>query len=228
VAAEEARIRAAYGRRVEGDRYSWLEPGYLLAMQEIERGMLAVLRANLRVPLRDARILEVGCGNGAWLQQFVRWGATPGNVHGVDLLPERIEQARRSCAPGVHLRCGSATELDYPDGAFDVVLQSTVFTSILDPDVKRRVAAEMLRVTNPGGSIVWYDFLVNNPRNPDVRGIRRAEVERLFPGCRVDLRRTTLAPPIARRLAPLSPLACTLVGAVPFLRTHYLGVIRRG
>ena len=38
----------------------------------------------------------------------------------------------------------------------------------------------------------------------------------------------TLAPPIARRrLAPVSWLACSLLEALPFLRTHYVGVLRR-
>jgi hypothetical protein len=50
-------------------------------------------------------------------------------------------------------------------------MQFTVFTSILDKDMKRNIAAEMLRVLKPKGVIIWYDYFVNNPKNSDVRGV---------------------------------------------------------
>jgi hypothetical protein len=78
----------------------------------------------------------------------------------------------------------------------------------------------------PDGLILWYDYHVSNPRNRDVRGVSRAEIRALFPGCRIELRRVTLAAPIARVVAR-SPVAHALLHAVPFLRTHYLGVIRK-
>jgi len=109
-----------------------------------------------------------------------------------------------------------------------MVIQSTVFTSILEAGMKQQIASEMLRVLKPEGFILWYDFLVNNPRNPDVRGVPRMEIQSLFPGCDVRLKRITLAPPLTRRVAPYSWLVCYLLSKVPFLCTHYLGVIRKG
>jgi UDP-N-acetylglucosamine 2-epimerase len=48
--------------------------------------------------------------------------------------------------------------------------------------LKRRIAFEMLRVLKKKGLIVWYDFLVSNPRNPVVRGLRkRGNIPVLFP-----------------------------------------------
>ena len=85
----------------------------------------------------------------------------------------------------------------------------------------------MLRVTKPDGLILWYDFLYDNPKNPDVRGVRKREIQRLFPGCSVGLRKVTLAPPIVRRLAARAWWLCTILEAIPLLRTHYLGVIRK-
>jgi hypothetical protein len=61
----------------------------------------------------------------------------------------------------------------------------------------------------------------------NVRGIAAREIQRLFPGCSVNLRRVTLAPPLTRRLASRSWLACSLLEAIPLLRTHFLGVIRK-
>jgi hypothetical protein len=85
----------------------------------------------------------------------------------------------------------------------------------------------MLRVVKPDGAILWYDFHVNNPRNPDVQGINNREIVRLFPNCRIDLRRITLAPPLARLLAPYSLLICYLLERLLVFNTHYLGVIRK-
>jgi SAM-dependent methyltransferase len=227
--AEEARIRASYARREEDDaRYSWFSPGYQFMMQQRERRLLALLQGYGFAALESKTILEIGCGTGQWLRDFIKWGARPENVTGIDLLAERVAKARKLCPPAVRIECTSAAELPFSDGAFDLVLQSTVFTSILDRDLKRRVAAEMIRVVKPDGFILWYDYHVNNPWNPDVRGVKRSEINRLFPNCRIELRRITLFPHLARLVAPYSYLACCLLEKFSPLCTHYLGVIRKG
>ncbi len=93
--------------------------------------------------------------------------------------------------------------------------------------MKRQIASEMLRVVKRDGLILWYDFHVNNPRNPDVRGIKKREIYQLFPGCRIELQRTTLVPPLVRLLAARSWLVCYRLGRIPWLCTHYLGVIQK-
>jgi SAM-dependent methyltransferase len=142
---EEARIRAVYARREEDDaRYSWFSPGYQFEVQERERRLLALLRRYDCGNLESKKILEVGCGGGQWLRDFIKWGARPENVTGIDLLADRVSKARRLCSPAVRIECASAAELPFSNGTFDLVLQATVFTSILDPDLKRRVAVEMI------------------------------------------------------------------------------------
>jgi ubiquinone/menaquinone biosynthesis C-methylase UbiE len=225
---EEERIRQAYERRrIAARAYSWLDPAHLFTMQDIERRLLAALRRYAMVPLESKQILEIGCGNGHWLREFVKWGARPEHLAGIDLLSERIAQACRLSPPGIALSTGNAAALHFVDGRFDIVFQATVFTSMLDPLLKRNVAAEMLRVLRPGGVILWYDFCFNNPRNPDVRGIKKNEIQKLFPGCDIALRRITLAPPIGRAVARRSWLAAQLLGAIPWARTHYLGAIQK-
>ena len=224
---EEARIRAAYARREDGDRYSLFQPGTLFIAQQIERRILWSLTRYGFADLSSKKILEVGCGSGHWLRELTTWGARPENVCGVDLLWDRLSKAKSSCSPAIRLQCGSAAELPFQDASFDLVLQSTVFTSILDPDLKCRAAQEMMRVLTYDGIILWYDYRVNNPWNRDVRGVKRSEIKKLFPGCRMELRRMTLLPPLARWLAPYSPLACYVLEKLPPLRTHYLGVIRK-
>jgi hypothetical protein len=84
----------------------------------------------------------------------------------------------------------------------------------------------MLRVVKPTGRILWYDYHVNNRRNADVRRVTRNEIAHLFAGCSVHLKRLTLAAPLARLVAPRSTAMYRVLNSVPFLRTHYLGVIR--
>ncbi|MBI3666349.1 MAG: methyltransferase domain-containing protein [Acidobacteria bacterium] len=227
--AETERIRREYQRRareIPADFYSLSRPAVLFGYtQRIRKTVQALAKAGCYPPA-TLRICDVGCGAGQWLVDFVNWGAEPRRISAIDLDVQRLGVARERI-PGADLREGNATCLPWENDSFDLVLQSTVFTSILDLEMKRAAATEMLRVLKPGGVILWYDFRYNNPRNPNVRGIEAAEIRSLFPGCRVDLRRVTLAPPIARRLAPVSWIGALLLEKIPFLRTHYLGIIRK-
>ena len=216
-------------RNAKGDaRYSLFSLVLSLSCKRCERRLIALLRRYGFVDLESKTVLEVGCGTGYWLREFVKWGTRPENITGIDLLTDRVLRARRLCPPGVRIQCASAAQLPFSDERFDIVLQSTVFTSILDPDLKRRVAAEMMRVVKRQGLIIWYDYHVNNPWNNDVRGVKRREIYQLFPGYRIELQRTTLIPPLTRFLAPYTFLGCYLLEKFPPLCTHYLGVIRKG
>lgn len=226
--AEEIRIHEAYERReTTHARYSWFDQGQLFRIHQLERGILASLRLHRLEPLHSRRILEVGCGSGYWLRQFIQWGARPENLMGVDLLEERVAEAIKLCPPQVNIHRENAAALRVANGTFDLVFQATVFTSVLDPNLKRQIAAEMVRVTRDDGLILWYDFRVNNPWNADVKAIKCHEIQSLFPGCDVRVRPVTLAPPLVRRLAPYSWLGCYLLEKIPSLCTHYLGVIRK-
>ena len=226
---EATRIREAYGRRQKSPkgRYSFFDPSHVLLIQERDSEILAML-SHFGVESLDAKkILEIGCGTGYLLRAFLQWGALPENVFGLDLLKERIDLARKLCPQEVRLECGNAAALDFPDGSFDLVVQSVVFSSILDPEMRQQIAREMLRVLSPGGIVIWYDFFVDNPRNQDVRGVSRSEIRKLFPGCQIHLRRITLAPPIGRLVGPYSPFMYMLLSETKILCTHYLGLIKR-
>jgi ubiquinone/menaquinone biosynthesis C-methylase UbiE len=177
--------------------------------------------------LAGKKILEIGCGNGDLLRDFINWGARPENVLGVELLSDRVAEATRLAPKAVEIHQGNAAILSFSSATFDIVVQSTVFTSVLDPAMKRQMASEMSRVLKPDGLILWYDYHMDNPRNSDVRGVRRREIQMLFPNCDIRLQRITLAPPIARTLAPYCWTICYLLSKVPWLCTHYLGVIHK-
>jgi ubiquinone/menaquinone biosynthesis C-methylase UbiE len=225
---EESRIQEAYARRRSGNLYSRFNPGYLFMVQERERLFLKLLSRQGCVPFESKKILEVGCGSGDMLRDFVKWGARPENVIGIDLLPDRVAEAVHLCPKAMEIREGNAVKLQFPNNTFDLVVQSTVFTSVLDAVMKKEMASEMCRVLKPEGLILWYDYYMDNPKNPDVKGVKSQEIHALFSGCEIRLQRITLAPPIARLLAPYSWLICYFLSKVPWLCTHYIGVIRKG
>jgi len=176
--------------------------------------------------LSFAKIPDLGCGTGGVLREFVKYGASPENCFGFDLLPDRIETAKR-ISPNMNFQCGNAEFLPYQDSFFDMILCFTVFTSIFDKTMKQNIAKEMFRVLKSDGIILWYDYHMNNPKNPDVRGVKAEEIQLLFPKCHIHLARTTPAPPLARAVAPYSTILCQLLEKIPLLCMHYLGIIRK-
>jgi SAM-dependent methyltransferase len=226
---ELVRIRAAYARRkreVSPDRYSETNPRALIFQRELESRILELLMEKRIGPLAAARVLDVGCGEGRWLRRFVQWGASPANLAGVDLLPERIAAAHETCPSAVRLFCCNAGELPFAVQSVDIISCMTVFSSILASSLRDAVAAEILRVLRPGGIVVWYDFFVDNPANPDVRGVGKAEIARLFSGCDVELARITVAAPLGRAVATL-PFVYAALARCRIFCTHYLGWIRK-
>src|SRR5215471_2494403 len=47
-------------------------------------------------PLYHRRILDIGCGTGERLAALEDFGAQPGNLFGIDLIPDRISVARQN------------------------------------------------------------------------------------------------------------------------------------
>ena len=227
-AKELDRIRRVYDERAltdYGDRYTYFDPGNLFLTQDREAAVLCALRRSGFSPLTGRDILEVGCGTGQWLRQFVQWGADPERLVGIELDPVRVAQARRLSPASVRILEGDAAETGIPSGSFDLVYQSVVFTSILNMGVRRALAREMLRLLKPQGIALWYDFRVDNPHNPDVQAVGRAEIRELFAQCDISFRSVGLAPFLARRIAPFSRVACEVLGLIPGLNTHVLAVI---
>lgn len=225
--AEILRIRAEYERRsreIPKDFYGWGRlPNYFFDTQLV-RNCIVELRREGMFPLENRSVADIGCGSGRWLLEFAQWEAS--DLHGIELDPGRLQRAKERL-PSADLQTGDARHLPWADNSFDLVSHFTVFSSILNDSVRKQIAAEMLRVAKPGGVVLWFDFRVNNPRNPNVRGVTAREIRELFPDCDIRLRSVTLAPPLARAVVPVSWIAALLLEKLPFLRTHYLGIIRK-
>jgi SAM-dependent methyltransferase len=218
-------VAERYARRTAGgvaERYHPWQPDVLLSRQQRQRALVDLLRRYATQPAAALRVLEIGCGAGDNLLELLTLGFDPALLVGNELLPERAASARRRLPAATALHEGDALALPFAEASFDLVLQSTVFSSLLDDGFQQRLADRMWHWLRPGGAVLWYDFTWNNPRNPDVRGVPLARVRQLFPGANMRSRRVTLAPPIGRPAARLHPLAWQLLNGLPLLRTHRL------
>lgn len=226
---EAERIKREYvrrGREIPPDKYSWVHASNRFQYSRLWSNCIEALAMSDAYPLNGMRVLDVGCGRGSWLLEFVQCGASPSDVFGIDLVEQRV-QAARAAVPAAEIHLGDATNLPWPDQHFDVVTQFTVFSSILDAGMRRDVAREMLRVLKPDGVILWYDLAMNNFRNPSVRGIPPWEITALFPECLAKSRRVTLAPPLSRFVTRYSWTLGSALESLPLLRTHRLALIRK-
>ena len=223
-APETHAVQARYARRdssADAQRYSlYANAAALQAQQERLQAMARLWRAHGWPSLAGRPMVEVGCGSGGNLHDLVRLGAEPQRLQGLELLTERAAQARATLPAALAIHAGDAASATIAPGSQQAVLAFTLFSSLLDAEFRTALAQQMWQWVAPGGGVLVYDFVINNPRNPDVQGVPLAEVQRLFPQARLHSRRITLAPPVARRLpnGMIAPCAALL----PFLRTHRL------
>ena len=223
------RLRAEYARRKQESAapnlYSPLNLAYLFEVQGRQRQIVSLLKKHGVTTLHDKTILEVGCGNGSILTEFLQMGTAASNLYGIDLLPDRL-QSGRTHRRLQSLACADGQNLPYANLQFDLVIQFTALSSILDKTIQTHIAQEMVRVLRPGGAILWYDMWIN-PINKQIASIPKRHIKALFPACQISFRRVTLAPPITRRLIPYSWGLPTILERLKFLNTHFLCLITK-
>jgi len=102
------------------------------------------------------RVLDVACGTGNTALPAARAGA---HVTGVDIAPNLLEQAKKRAGDAglnIDFREGDAEGLDFSDASFDLII--SVFGAMFAPRPER-VAAELLRVCRPGGTIAMANWI---------------------------------------------------------------------
>lgn len=228
---EIQRIKGIYEKRAydTDNNYSDLSPIYLQRVQSIERTTIRALRkAGLHACLNKMKILDYGCGNGRWFGRWLAWGASSKNLMGVDIRSEAISLAGKAF-PGCRFVTISPHHLPFKDEVFQIVIVNIVFSSILSNNYRVFAANEIARVLRPNGIVLWCDFVFDNPNNKNVRAVHKAEIMSLFPEFKMLFnKRIVLAPPIAKRIVPLSWWAgFTLEALFPFLRTHILVSLKK-
>jgi ubiquinone/menaquinone biosynthesis C-methylase UbiE len=131
------------------------------------------------VTLENCKVLDFGCGTGEWLRLLVEMGANPEYLTGIDLSESRIESARKK-NPSIDWRRTEGDRIPFESSQFDLVMQVVVFSSIIDRDLAQTLLAEMLRVTKPGGYLLWIDHKKNH--SPSLSGYTVQELIEYLPG----------------------------------------------
>jgi len=195
--------RGYYQRKGQSRNDVLLDRGVLFQQFGFEASVTNSLRRAELDP-KSAKLLDVGCGSGGSLPRFFQMGFSPRNMYGIDLLQERIEEARYKF-PSVNFISGDAAAMPYTDGYFDLVLESTMFVQLTDTTLSRDIAAEMLRVTRPNGYLLLVDWRYTKPGNAQYLGLGNRRIKKLFDvGSRsriVCQSKGALIPPVGRMLS---------------------------
>ena len=135
-------------------------PSFLATDPDVYEHFMGRWSARLAEPFLDfagvepgSRVLDVGCGTGTISLALAERGAT---VVGVDASEPYLDGARRLRShPSVTYELGDACDLQYASASFDACVSALVIDVIPDVDL---VAAEMRRVTRPGGVVACCTF----------------------------------------------------------------------
>jgi 2-polyprenyl-3-methyl-5-hydroxy-6-metoxy-1,4-benzoquinol methylase len=218
-------IRQSYEERKNDPRV--MEHGthshFISAMMSEREAVYTQLLNENFADLTKISLLEIGAGGGHNLHFFHQLGIPIQNLYANELLEDRQEMIRQRF-PEMKLFAGDAREIDETQ-QFDVIFQSTVFTSLPTDELRNDIAAKMIRLTKPNGLILSYDFRYNNPNNKNVRAFTKKQIQETFgKNTTIQFYPVTLAPPIGRRIGKLYTIVNTLF---PFLRSHIIAVIKK-
>lgn len=213
------------------DRNSLLHNPEVLYQSLAQEAALVRALQSIHPIEETACVLDVGCGGGATLLTFLRLGFATDNLYGIDFQEERIAQARERCR-SIHFVCGDATRLQFASQTFDLVHEATMFIHSVDEELSRKIAAEMLRVTKPGGHILLCDWRYAKPGSAAHRAVTPKRIAALFAvgqkTSRCQVFAGPLLPPLGRFLSRRLPSAYFMVAAwLPFLVGQVITVLRK-
>lgn len=101
-------------------------------------------------------VLDVGCGTGAITVGIAERVGLHGTVHGIDINPRLVNDAKLAHGSHNGLIFLVANILDFPyDQQFDLVVSSRVLQWLSDP---RRALKAMMQATKPGGKVIVLDY----------------------------------------------------------------------
>jgi ubiquinone/menaquinone biosynthesis C-methylase UbiE len=225
---EADRIRAIY--RSYDSQERWLRKrdpanqGFSRLQDERWRKLAEIIGTGPR-GVAPPRVVDVGCGKGGDLAHIAKL-LPDAALFGVDLSPERIEAARLA-VPAATLLVQDGDTLPFPDRSVQLVVLSTVLSSILSPGARRQVASEAYRIVSDDGMLLVYDIRLPSPANPNVCRIGKGELRALLPAACIRSYPITLLPPVARSLCGRWPGLYRPLARIRPLRSHYLSVVTR-
>lgn len=144
----------------------------------IEPMQAGVRRVALDVvpPRPEWQVLDVGCGTGTGMAQYVETGCT---VIGVDVSAAMLEKATARLGDRAELHLTGGDTLPFDGGRFDLVTTSMVLHEV-PADARTALVTEMARVAKPDSRLLLIDFRFGSLRGwkgPTLRALS-AVIER--------------------------------------------------
>jgi len=138
----------------------------------IGRGLDSNFRRKLQPPAKiiqrsgikeGMRVLDLGCGSGAFTAFVARAVGEEGKVYALDIQPEMLKQLATKLSKSenediknIELVNSSAYELPFDDNSLDLVYMVTVLQEIPD---RSKALQQIRRVLEPGGVLAVTEFL---------------------------------------------------------------------
>jgi len=116
------------------------------------------------------QVLDIGCGAGVDTILASMMTGPTGNVIGVDIVPEMLQQAEKNLMmtnqKNVNFKKTSGEKLPYSGDIFDVVISNGVINLIPD---KEAALTEIIRVLKPGGRLMMADQVDSGNVQKDIK-----------------------------------------------------------
>ena len=171
--------------------------------------------------IKNAKILDLGCASGNFINSLLNIGIRKKNITGIDIRKNSIKNAKKRF-PEIRFELMDARKLEYSDNTFDCIIIFTLFSSVLKSLDRKKIAEEAKRVLKSTGFIIFYDVRMNNPFNKNIIGMNKKELSRIFYDMKFVCARITLIPPIARNLGIATSMLYPILCKLPFLNSHYI------
>lgn len=152
-----------------GDPYRRSAAIYDRLIEPMQAGVRRVA-LELVPPRPEWHVLDVGCGTGTAIAQYVGAGCA---VSGVDVSPAMLEKATARLGDGADLRLTDGRQLPFDTGHFDLAATSMVLHEIAAVE-REGFLAEMARVVKPDGRLLLIDFRFGSLRGwkgPTLRAV---------------------------------------------------------
>lgn len=148
-------VRELFGREAQQYDRRHYGSGYRTYISDRQE-LIAATFGSLSIA-KDARVLDVGCGPGRFLQFAATAGA---RVTGLDSSLDMLRTSRKRLGERAALVRGDALALPFPAESFDVINCAGLIEYLPNPHI---LLAEFARISKPGG---WVMVSSTNRRSP--------------------------------------------------------------